>query len=224
MRITVSVADQAVLRRKGIWLDPRDYDIAPHTLLEPPCNIRGGLSWAPDFFGAFSYTWSPIVSSVALVGRYCSIAANVKFARLEHPISGLTTSGITYHPEFWEEWTEGIAGNPLPMTGRWGAITIGNDVWIGENAYVRGGVNIGDGAVIGSDAVVTKDVPPYAVVVGNPARIVRMRFSEQIIEQLLKVRWWQYKRADLARIRFTEIESALEDGLRVFCFLKLPLD
>ena len=82
----------------------------------------------------------------------------------------------------------GADGHPTTR----GDITIGNDVWIGRGATVLSGVTVADGAVIGAGAVVAKDVPPYAIVVGNPARVVRYRFSDEVIEALLRIRWWEW--------------------------------
>jgi len=77
--------------------------------------------------------------------------------------------------------------------------SIGNDVWIGANAFIRGGLTIGHGAIIGAHAVVTKDVEPYSIVVGNPARVIKMRFNEEIISKLLKIRWWDWTDVELSR-------------------------
>ena len=87
-------------------------------------------------------------------------------------------------------WPEaaGVKGHPASK----GDVVIGNDVWIAEGAVILSGVKIGDGAVIGSQAVVSKDVPPYAVVSGNPARLVKMRFDEDTIKMLLQIQWWNW--------------------------------
>jgi acetyltransferase-like isoleucine patch superfamily enzyme len=86
---------------------------------------------------------------------------------------------------------------------------IGSDVWIGDNASVRRGVTIGSGAVIGMGTVVVKDVPPYAIVVGNPARIVRSRFAPDIVDSLLELKWWERDIGALGGIDFTDIKSAI---------------
>lgn len=94
-------------------------------------------------------------------------------------------------------------------------ITIGNDVWIGRNAVIFGGVTIGDGAIIGAFSVVAKDVPPYAVVVGNPAIIKRYRFTEEQIEKLLNIKWWNWPDDVIERTNMLDINSFLESNFVV---------
>ena len=93
-----------------------------------------------------------------------------------------------------------------------GDVRIGNDVWIGEDTQILNGVTIGDGAIIGAHAVIAKDVPPYAVVVGNPGRVVKYRFSEDIIEQLLKIKWWDWEERKVSEAReyFDDIDKFVE--------------
>lgn len=124
------------------------------------------------------------------IGRYCSIAHGVRIVNSNHPLSFKGTSGLFFNPELGlcDRWL--VELNPLE---------IGNDVWIGANAVVLPEVNrIGDGAVIGAGAVVNRDVPPYAVVLGNPARLVKYRFSEEVIARLLEEKWWEKDLAELA--------------------------
>lgn len=90
-------------------------------------------------------------------------------------------------------------------------ITIGNDVWIGYRSYIKAGVTIHDGAVIGAHAVVTRDVPPYAIVAGNPGRIIRYRFSDRTIARLLKIRWWDYAFTDLPIAKADDVPAALDE-------------
>lgn len=117
------------------------------------------------------------------IGRYCSIAAGVRILTENHPMDFQSTHGFFFNPLF-----RFTAGNLV----RRKSLTIGNDVWIGYNAVIMPGVSrVGDGAVIAAGAVVNKEVPPYAVVVGNPARVVRFRFSAPTIARLLASRWWE---------------------------------
>ena len=119
------------------------------------------------------------------IGAFCSIADDVLILLGgEHRIDWVTTYPFSY---FWPAG-KNIKGFPMSK----GDVIIGNDVWIGTEAIILSGVNIGDGAVIGARAVVTKDVPPYAIVVGNPARVVQYRFDEATIQRLLEIKWWEW--------------------------------
>lgn len=89
-------------------------------------------------------------------------------------------------------------------------VRIGNDVWIGDNVIIKNGVKIGDGAVVGLGAVVTKDVPPYAVVAGVPAKIIKYRFSDEIISELLELEWWNLEEDVIRQIPYDNIEKAIE--------------
>jgi chloramphenicol O-acetyltransferase type B len=119
------------------------------------------------------------------VGAFCSIANGVKiFLGGEHRIDWITTYPFNV---LWPQAQE-FAGHPATK----GDVSIGNDVWIATDAVILSGVSIGDGAVIGARAVVTKNVAPYSVVAGNPARAMRTRFEQSAIERLLKVCWWDW--------------------------------
>lgn len=123
--------------------------------------------------------------AVCRVGKYCSIAGDVTiFLGGEHRIDTVAS-----YP-FYER--DGIAATPNAYSK--GDVTIGSDVWIGQGVTILSGVTIGDGVTIGAQAVVASDVPPYAVVAGNPARLLRYRFSDREIEQLLEVKWWEWER------------------------------
>ena len=120
------------------------------------------------------------------IGSFTSIAAGVQiFLGGEHRIDWVTTFPFN---KLWEG-AETFSGHPKSK----GDITIGNDVWIATEAVIMSGVSIGDGAVIGARAVITKDVPPYSVVVGNPGIVVKKRFDDATIENLLKVEWWKWE-------------------------------
>lgn len=122
--------------------------------------------------------------------KFCSIACGAKFlfTSANHAMSSLSTYPF---PIFFEEWELDVK----KITTAWdnkGGIVIGNDVWIGFEAVILSGVTIGDGAIIGTRAVVTKDVPPYTIVGGVPAKPIRKRFSDDVISQLLKIQWWNW--------------------------------
>jgi acetyltransferase-like isoleucine patch superfamily enzyme len=190
------------------------YSAGRETFFESPCVLSGFDFPVNGLMGAFSYSWSRLVG-VRSVGRYCSISTDVIFGVTEHPTQWLSSSSFTYdHQFFWGGFTHERGSSfqtvPLPDETKRGSVTIGNDVWIGTRAYVRGGIAIGDGAIIGAYAVVTKDVPPYAVVVGNPAKIVKMRFSNKIIDDLQKSKWWDYAYTDFAGLDFRNVPNFLE--------------
>lgn len=132
----------------------------------------------------------PINNDKLLIGKFCSIACGAKFIfnSANHTLSSLSTYPF---PIFFEEWGLDVKN----ITKAWdnkGDIVIGNDVWIGYEAVIMAGVHIGDGAVIASRAVVTKDVPPYTIVGGTPAKEIRKRFDENTIVQLQKLQWWDW--------------------------------
>lgn len=132
----------------------------------------------------------PVNNDKLIIGKFCSIACGAKFLfnSANHSIASLSTYPF---PLFFEEW--GL--DKRNVTKSWdnkGNIIIGNDVWIGFEALILSGVSIGDGAIIGSRAVVTKDVPPYTIAAGVPARPIRKRFDDDTISNLIKIKWWNW--------------------------------
>lgn len=116
------------------------------------------------------------------IGRYCSIAHGVRVFNRDHPVNFKAMHAYFFNPRLGYSTADPIPFSPL---------TIGNDVWIGTNATITASVGeIGDGAVIGAGANVARNIPPYAIAVGNPARVVKFRFSKETIEALLQERWW----------------------------------
>ena len=140
------------------------------------------------------------------VGTYCSIGPDVLFlCKVDHALHHVST--YPFKTLLWE--TE--QGNQDAITK--GPITLGHDVWIGARAIILSGVTIGTGAVIAAGAVVTKDVPPYAIVGGNPGRIIRKRFDDVLIEQLLETRWWEMDEAKLKTLQ-PELYGQPEDFIK----------
>ena len=132
----------------------------------------------------------PINRDRLRIGKFCSIACGAKFifTSANHKLGSLSTYPF---PLFFEEWDLDKAN----LTDSWdnkGDIAIGNDVWIGYEAVVMQGVTIGDGVIIGARAVVTKDIPPYTIVGGVPAKPIRKRLSDEIISRLLEIKWWEW--------------------------------
>lgn len=139
----------------------------------------------------------PINQDRLIIGKFCSIACEAKFLfnSANHTLSSLSTYPF---PIFFEEWGLEIKD----ITKAWdnkGDIVIGNDVWIGYEAVILAGVTIGDGAVIGTRAVVTKDVPPYTIVGGIPAKPIKKRFPQETIDALLKIKWWDWDKKHIAQ-------------------------
>lgn len=123
------------------------------------------------------------IDRFTVIGRYCSIAQKARVINRNHPMEYKSTSALFYNPIFNIVSNDPVKDIPL---------SIGHDVWLGHNSIILPNVKeICTGAVIGAGAVVNKDVPPYAVVVGNPARVVKYRFGKDVIEELLKSKWWE---------------------------------
>ena len=132
----------------------------------------------------------PINQERLTIGKFCSIACGAKFLfnSANHALGSLSTYPF---PIFFEEWGLPVEDIPRAWDNK-GDIVVGNDVWIGYEAVILAGVTIGDGAVVGARAVVTKDVPPYAIVGGVPAKPIRKRFSDGVIQRLLALKWWDW--------------------------------
>ena len=143
--------------------------------------------------GDYSYVGRRSSLVMAEIGKYCSIAGGTAIGMGTHTLNNISTSPIftEKYNATGASWCEDSTEFPYKQ------VIIGNDVWIGSRAMILGGVTVGDGAVIGAGAVVTKDVPPYAIVGGVPARIIRFRFTQEIVEQLLDVQWWNYSESVL---------------------------
>ena len=129
------------------------------------------------------YEWN---GDKLIIGKFCQIAAGVEFVMngANHQMNAVSTFPF-YTMEGWEMAPPAISDLPLK-----GDTIVGNDVWIGQNAVILPGVHIGDGAIIGANSVVGRDIPPYTIVVGNPARETRKRFDDELIRLLLAFKWW----------------------------------
>ncbi|MFH4965569.1 CatB-related O-acetyltransferase [Gaetbulibacter sp. M235] len=128
------------------------------------------------------------VGDKLIIGKFCMIASDVKF--IMNGANHLTNSLTTYpFAIFGNGWENAMEGKSYPKKGD---INIGNDVWIGYNATIMAGINIGDGAIIAANSTVIKDVEPYTIVGGNPAKEIKKRFSEDVITKLLELKWWNW--------------------------------
>ncbi len=185
---------------------------------EPPCSIKWMSIDYSINMSAFSYAVSGFYFG-CIIGRYCSFGEQVQIGRHPHPISWASTSPFFY----WQfknildqDLPLGVDLNPyLDFESNTPPVVlkktiIGNDVWIGHGAFIMPRVTINDGAVVAAMSVVTKDVPPYAVVAGTPAKIIRYRFTEKQILRLCKIKWWDFAPWQLKGIVIDNLDNFLD--------------
>lgn len=145
--------------------------------------------------GDFTYISSDTHIQSAEIGRFCSIGPNTVIGYGEHPVNFLSTSPVFYH-------TGNIFGKTFASEEKFDGtkkVIIGNDVWVGANVFIKSGVSIGDGSVIAAGAVVIKDIPAYTIAGGVPARLLKPRFPEDVVEGLLKIKWWNWTDDELQK-------------------------
>lgn len=179
--------------------------------IHPTSKVESGSTIIRSRFDRHSFCGYDCTFIDCEVGAFCSIASKVTVGGSRHPMEYVSTSPVflshrdsvkikfSRHPYVWRVKT-----------------TIGHDVWIGENVLIKGGVSIGHGAVIGMGSVVTKDVAPYSVVGGNPARLIRMRFAPDVVDALLRMTWWNLSDEELRHLApdFTDPRKVLQqEGL-----------
>ena len=142
----------------------------------------------PENFEEYNVLYNYEHSKVKLIiGKFCAIAAETRFIMTgDHKLDGVSTYPF---PIFQQGWECAFQVSELPVEGD---IIVGNDVWFGFGTLIKGGVNIGHGAIVAAGAVVVKDVPPYSIVAGNPAKVVKKRFDDATIERLLQIAWWDW--------------------------------
>lgn len=172
------------------------------------CYILGGLK-----IGRFSYAGIGCILGGCTIGRYCSIAPSVRISLGEHLVDWLTShpvgfsdSQFAHLPEYKEAnlFKSRSAELIRPET------IVGNDVWIGTNSTLRRGVKVGHGAIIGAHLLVLNDVPPYAIVTGAPAKVIRYRFEPDLIQELLALEWWNYDLRVFSGIDIRDVKSSIE--------------
>ena len=164
-------------------------NVSIRTKLGRNCSIAAGTEvYGEAILGDYSYISGPgSYVEDAEIGKFCSIARGVTIGVSNHNHSLVSSHTFLFNKAFRivkDPPIETIKSRPV----------IGNDVWVGMGSYILRGVTIGDGAVVGANSVVTKDVAPYSIVVGSPARHVKYRFSESVINDLLEIKWWEWSR------------------------------
>ncbi len=163
-------------------------------VVKNPNIIVGDYTYYDDFENVENFEKNvkyhfDFVGDKLTIGKFCMIASDVTF--IMNGANHLTDAISTYpFAIFGEGWEKAMEGREYP---RKGDILVGNDVWIGYNATIMAGVTIGDGAIIATNATVVKDVAPYSIVGGNPAKEIRRRFSDEMIAKLLELRWWNWE-------------------------------
>lgn len=212
------------LKRSGLRIEPGIRFFVKKAVLqfEPPAQLNNADLYLYRGFqlGRYSFIRSGTIRHVGSIGRYTSIGPRVMIGEGEHPIHWLSTSPAQYlakqfsfYPPEAADAAERVIDRDETNTddSSRGLVEIGNDVWIGANVMIRRGIKIGDGAVVASGAFVNRDVEPYSIVGGLPARPLRSRFEDATVERLLRVKWWEFDIADLAGVDFTNVSAALDE-------------
>lgn len=202
------------LLKQGIWVnDIENLAKKSKIVFEPPVRILNTVISNSGVIGAYTNIRGGVIRNLKSIGRFCNIAPGVTIGMGEHPLTYLSTHNFQYEKGFgfgfWEE-AANFKTKVAPLASGKENPSIGNDVWIGANVTILKGVTIGDGAVIGAGSVVTKNVAPYEIVGGIPAKHIKFRFDPEIIERLLAIQWWEYTLDSLEGINFADIHEALK--------------
>ena len=190
------------ISEKGIVTPGNPPSIIGELHFEPPITLNACVIIGPSLIGRYSYVGNfTHIDNHTEIGRYCSIASSCTIGAANHPTDWLSTHPFQYHA--------GTAPYAELRPRKEQHTKIGHDVWIGANATILAGISIGHGAIIGAGSVVTQDVQPYAVVVGATARILRYRFSEEIVAELLALAWWDLHPEAIQALPFDGIGTCL---------------
>jgi chloramphenicol O-acetyltransferase type B len=168
-----------------------------NSCLEAHVSIYSDSNIIDSTIGRFTYIAGQSNLNLVKVGKFCSIGSQILCGSGEHP-----TDFVSTHPVFFSNLKQcGISFTEKNLFEERKEITIGNDVWIGSRVFVRDGVKIGNGAIVGAGSVVVKDVPDYAIVGGVPAKVIRFRFTEDIIKKLQSIEWWNLSEEILKEVQ-----------------------
>lgn len=185
--------------------------------IEDPVNFGVGVEFHSGKIGRYSsLNINTVVYSDVTIGRFTAIGRNCQIGCADHSlhylsVGNLPIAGLALFPEDPDMQRINNVAVTLPPWRKRGTQTIiGNDAWIATNVTILQGVTIGDGAVVGAGAVVVKDVPAYAVVAGNPAKLLKYRFDDDVIAGLLAVQWWNRPIAELANLPFHDVRKCIE--------------
>ena len=203
-----------VAKMTGVEFTANKVKVSSMCKIEAPCRITGAVNCKTHVeVGAFT-TFDGEESDGRIrnlkIGRYCSVAKRVDIGLAQHPVNWLSVTPLCYFSNGGLGDLHRKSVHTIPFQNESGMTEIGNDVWIGDRVIIMSGVKIGDGAIVAAGAVVTKDVPPYAIVGGVPAKVIKYRFSESVIKRLLELQWWNYDLADLGSIDWSQMPQALD--------------
>lgn len=172
--------------------------------ISPQCQIKENVK-----IDKFSFlNWNTIIYTNVYIGSFCSIGRGVEIGLAQHPVDWLSTHSFQYN----NGWFPDLIAYNFPRYHKHlhpKPVQVGSDVWIGNGAKVLSGLTIGHGAIIAAGAIVTKNVPSYAIVGGVPAKIIKYRFTKEIIKQLLELKWWNFSIEQLKDVSFNQIEEAI---------------
>jgi len=203
------------------WLVGKQLEMHKSTVIEQHVTFQHGFSLCSA--GSFTEILSPLPVNARL-GRYISIAGGGNILGYRHPLEKpfMSSAALHIHREYLHSYQQEIAkrGKQLIIKPTKTAqphrseLLIGHDVWIGERVTLRGGISIGNGAVIAADTVVTKDVPPYAIVGGNPGKIIRYRFDQGLINILEHSQWWNYELYELHKLDISDTRKFADEIIK----------
>lgn len=173
--------------------------------IDPTTVINSGCQIVNSSIGRYSYVGYDCTVINTSIGNFCSFANHISIGAAEHPIEWVSMSPVFENVTNSGPQKRFSKFDVLPSSHT----NIGSDVWIGHGAILKGGITIGHGAVIGAGSVVTKDVEPYAIVAGCPARIIRKRFTDDIIQRLINSKWWEMSDENLGKVAYAIREPEL---------------